>query len=201
MREVLAFLVVVAIGLFIAVDYCICEEEDNIALEAKVEVSSIYNDTYVGENAIDGNTDHNQQDTRWLSGKAGAPGKESDPPHWLVLDFEESMTITRVKLYFYTDWAPVEYVIQYEERGKWVDILETQVKGGQRGDIAKDLVIESYVGAQKLRFYCSDGSSYDATWGNIVRLSEIEVYSTGPAIINVERTGKLSTTWGKIKGI
>jgi hypothetical protein len=198
-RKVLIFLVFITVGMFIVSDHCVCAEEDNIALEAKVEVSSTYNDTYVGENAIDGNADHNQSDTRWLSGKEGSPGEDSDPPHWLVLDFGKPMTITRVKLYFYTNWAPVEYVIQYEERSKWIDIPETKVEGGQRGDIAKDFAIESYVEAQKVRFYCIDGSSYDVTWGNIVRLSEIEVYSTGPAIIAVENIYKLSTTWGDIK--
>lgn len=199
MRRIVLFPIVVVIGLFILAGYCISAEEDNIALEAIVEVSSIYNDTYIGENAIDGNADHNQSDTRWLSGKAGAPGEDSDPPHWLTLEFNKPMTITRVKLFFYTDWAPVEYVMQYEERGKWVDITETQVKLGQRGDIAMDFAIETYVGAKKIRFYCTDGSSYDATWGNIVRLSEIEVYSNGPAIIAVEKSDKLTTTWGDIK--
>jgi hypothetical protein len=174
-------------------------EEENIALEAKVEVSSIYNETYVGENAIDGNNDQNQTDTRWLSGKADAPGKESDPPHWLILDFGKPMAIVKVNLYFYVSWAPVEYIMQYEKGGKWVDIPETRVENAQRDDITKEFEIFAYIGAQRLRFYCTDGSSYDTTWGNIVRLSEIEVYSTGPAEMVVGGQSKLATTWGRTK--
>jgi hypothetical protein len=174
-------------------------EEENIALEAKVEVSSIYTESYVGENAIDGNKDQDQTDTRWLSGKSGAPGKESDPPHWLTLDFGKPMEIVKVNLYFYTSWAPVEYVIQYEKDSKWIDIPETRVENGQRDGITKEFEISSYVGTRKLRFYCTDGSSYDKTWGNIVRLSEMEVYSTGPAKIAVVRQDKMAATWGFLK--
>lgn len=184
------------ISLFLVTVVSAYGTEENIALKAKVEVSSIYNDTYVGENAIDGNNDPDEATTRWLSGKQDAPGKESDPPHWLMLDFGKPMTIVRTNLYFYTNWAPVEYVIQYEKGGKWVDIPATQVKDSQRDEITKEFKI-SPVGAQRLRFYCTDGSSYDKTWGNIVRLSEIEVYSTGPAA--VRRVGKITTTWGSIK--
>ncbi len=184
------------VGFLITVTYAYGAEEENIALKAEVEVSSIYNDTYVGENAIDGNNDQNTPDTRWLSGKQDAPGKESDPPHWLILDFSKPMTIVRVNLYFYTDWAPVEYVIQYEKGNNWKDIPETQVKEGKRDEITKEFKISS-VGAKRLRFYCTDGSSYDKTWGNIVRLSEIEVYSTGSAA--VRKAGKITTTWGSIK--
>ncbi len=184
------------VNLFLITVTYVYGAEENIALKAKVEVSSTYNDTYVGENAIDGNNDQNTPDTRWLSGKQDAPGNESDPPHWLILDFGKPMTIVGVHLYSYLDWAPVEYVTQYEKRGEWVDIPETQVKDGKRDEITKEFEI-SPAGAQRLRFYCTDGSSYDKTWGNIVRLAEIEVYSTGSAA--VRRVNKVTTTWGKIK--
>jgi len=176
---------------------CVYGEEENIALKAQVEVSSMYNNSYVGQNAIDGNKDQNDAKTRWLSGKEGAPGKESAPPHWLILDFGKSMRITKVNLYFYTNWAPVEYVIQYEKASQWIDIPETQVRKGGRADITKHFDINPSVIAKRLRFYCTDGSSYDATWGNIVRLSEIEVFSIGQAA--VEKGNGLTYTWGNIK--
>jgi len=196
MRGFSVWLRLLIISLFLITVTCVYGAEENIALKAKVEVSSTYNDTYVGENAIDGNNDQNTPNTRWLSGKQDAPGKESDPPHWLILDFDKPMTIVRMSLYFYTDWAPVEYVIQYEKGGKWVDIPGTQVKDGKREEITREFNI-SPVGAKRLRFYCTDGSSYDKTWGNIVRLAEIEVYSTGSAA--VRKLGNITTTWGNIK--
>jgi hypothetical protein len=176
-------------GIYVAVEHhykllnyyvnnCVYEVEENknvknIALNAKVEVSSTFNDKYVGENAIDGNNDQTNPDTRWLSGK--------NPPHWLILDFGKPMTIVKVNLYFSvyqgTPWGSVGYVIQYEKDGKWVDIPGTQVKNGKREDITKKFDISPPISARRLRFYCTDGCSYDTTWGNIVRLSEIEILS------------------------
>jgi parallel beta-helix repeat protein len=157
---------------FITVAY-VYGAEKNIALNAKVEVSSTFNDKYVGENAIDGNNDQTNPDTRWLSGK--------NPPHWLILDFGKPMTIVKVNLYFSVylglSWGSVEYVIQYEKDGEWVDIPGTQVKDGKREDVTKIFVISPPISAQRLRFYCIDGCSYDTTWGNIVRLSELEVFA------------------------
>jgi len=43
------------------------------------------------------------------------------------------------------------------------------------------------------------GCSYDTNWGNIVRLSEIEVYSTGT--LAVKKSGKIAVTWAKLKEI
>ena len=185
--------------MFLITAVCVhAADEENIALKAKVEVSSTYNDTYVGKNAIDGDKDANTAATRWLSGKVDAPGKESDPPHWLILDFGKPMEINKVNLYFYADWGSVEYVIQYESGGKWIDIEETKVENALRTDIIKEFEIFTYVGAQRLRFYITDGCSYDTTWGNIVRLAEIEVYSRGQAHA-VKSAGKSVTTWANLK--
>ena len=175
-------------------------QKENIALEAKVEVSSTFNATFVGEKAIDG--DHTDRNSRWVSGKAGAPGKESDPPHELILDFGRPMKIVGVNLYFFENWGSVEYVIQYDVGGKWVDIPDTKVENGKRNEITKEFRIFPSVGTHRLRFHCTDGCSYEADWGNIVRLYEIEVYSTGPAAkVAVRSAGKLPTTWGNLRSI
>ena len=194
------FFGLLVVSLFvIAVAYASGAEE-NIALNATVEVSSIFKDKYGGENAIDGNNDTMDGTTRWLS------SPDLELPIWLTLDFGKPMAIDKVDLYFHcqdTDlgiqcWGPVEYVLQYEKNGQWVDIPGTQVKDGDREDNPKEFEISPYVDAQRLRFYCTDACSYDDSFGNIIRMNEIEVYAH-ETVSAVSRAGKLTTTWGKIK--
>jgi hypothetical protein len=174
--------------------------EENIAPEAEVEASSIFADKYVGDNVIDGNNDVMDGTTRWLS------SQDQELPIWLTLDFGRQVTISKVILYFHcqhTDlgiqcWGPVEYVLQYEKDSQWVDIPGTQVEDGNREDNPKEFEISPSIGAQRLRFYCTDACSYDTSFGNIIRMTEIEVYADEtPSAIS--KAGKLTTTWGKIK--
>jgi hypothetical protein len=202
------------VSLFVTIVPHASGDEVNIALKAEVEVSSIFADNYGGENAIDGNNDQMNSATRWLS------SKDEEPPMWLTLDFGKPMAIDKVELYFHcqhTDfgiqcWGPVEYVLQYEKDGKWMDIPGTQVKEGKRGDQVEgensvhEYEFLPYIGARRLRFYCTDACSYDTSFGNIIRMTEIEVYSSGEAEYiglfggeAVNAKGKLTTSWGNIK--
>ncbi len=128
----------------------------NLALNKKVDVSSIERTGLEGENAVDGN-----YSTRWSSQFAD--------PQWIVIDFGQTTDLNQIKLNWETAYAK-EYLIQISnDNSNWDSALtlihQTDGKGGIE-------VYDVKASGRYLRIY---GMKRATQWG--YSLYEIEVFN------------------------
>jgi len=148
---------------------------DNLALMShgtRAVADSIFKGgAYPPNSAIDAVVTRGQG-SRWLSAR-------SPEPHWLVVDFGRPRTFSKVRLHFYSPssapddvrYAVVDYRIQIERDGQWVDVV--QVRGN---DKLRPVHEFPPVTARRIRFYVTKACRADS----IVRLREIEVHAPLP---------------------
>ncbi|HBC88472.1 MAG TPA: hypothetical protein DCZ94_16105 [Lentisphaeria bacterium] len=130
---------------------------ENVALNKPVAVDSIYNATYIGANAVDGNkTDVN---SRWLSANNGEY-------HWIEIDLEDDYEISELRLwsgYKTSGYAIQNYWFQAWNGNEWVDIAVRQNNSSQQTVDIFNPVVSGIV-----RLVCGNE--------DLARLYEIEVY-------------------------
>jgi hypothetical protein len=131
----------------------------NVAVNKPVSVSSVFS-TYIGENAVNGNT-KSDNSNRFVSQNIPNNG-----PQWIAIDLEKELLISSVKLYCQDVFS--EFYFQKEVEGEWQDIIvETE---NQDSFYTKTFEATP---ARQLRLYVTaiTGGS-----GNI-RLYEMEIFT------------------------
>ena len=140
----------------------------NVSLGKPVIVDSLYNDSYVAANAVDG--DNRSTASRWLSA-------DSAYPHWIEVDLQGEYSISQLKFWTgYTSYEtpPSDFRFQKWDGQGWFDILSET--GNTDSSYSRDF---PPVSTARVRLYMTSGPI------NIVKLFEIEVgakLETVPAV-------------------
>jgi hypothetical protein len=134
----------------------------NVALNKPVNVDSIYNSSYPGPNAVDGNYTSNA--SRWLSANTAFP-------HWIEVDLQADYEIS--KMQFWTGYdgygnAPSNFQFQYWNGSSWVNIFSET--GNADATYSREF---APITVNKVRLYMTAGPS------QIIRLYEIMVKVLG----------------------
>lgn len=133
------------------------DERFNVALNKPVAVDSLYNATYVGENAVDG--DSSTLTSRWLSANDGEY-------HWIEIDLEGDFEISEMRLwcgYKSAGFAIQNYWFQTWDGTEWVDLAVRENNTSQETVEVFDPVVSN-----KVRLLCGNE--------DLARVYEIEVY-------------------------
>lgn len=98
---------------------------NNVALNKPVSVSSIYNETYTGNKAVDG--DFGTNNSRWVSARNVNNNVSESLPEWIEVDLQGKYRID--SLAFWTGSqgnyleTNVDFKFQYWDGSAWVDIF------------------------------------------------------------------------------
>lgn len=101
---------------------------------------------------------------------------------WAQLTWDAPITFNLISLYTVENYELGEYTIQYDQKGKWVDLLKVVNNSESRRDHAFDTKITT----DKLRIKCLKGVYNSVDQMHFARITEIEVYdavATTPAAI------------------
>ncbi|MDR3181477.1 MAG: FAD-dependent oxidoreductase [Planctomycetaceae bacterium] len=146
----------------------------NLARNAEVAVSSLYKGTekgilYPALNINDGKFDIGSNAGRWVSDKTD---NLKANPHWVELKFAEPAEINALRLVSgqLGGATPIQdFVLQYNDGAKWVDITGSKTESNNEPDIGK-------------RFAAVKSSAFrlviTATPENLARIWELELYKT-----------------------
>ena len=144
-----------------AVIETLTEEDKNVALNKTTTVSSTYNDSYIGGNAVDG--DNSDNTSRWMSANGVYP-------QWIEVDLGGDYEIKMVKLWTgYNGYNKplISFNFQKWNGTDWEDIFSESSNSQAEYVSSFNPVITN-----KVRLYITGGED------NIVRLFELEVYGS-----------------------
>lgn len=142
------------------------EQLQNVALNKPVAVDSLYNATYIGEKAVDGDTSN--VSSRWLSANDGNY-------HWIEIDLQGDFEISEMRLwsgYKNSGFAIQNYWFQTWNGSEWLDLAV-------RADNTSQQTVEVFnpVVSNKVRLLCGNE--------DLARIYEIAVYGVPAVIANL----------------
>ena len=135
------------------------ESPVNLALRAKVSVSSTYEPRYAAEKAVDGVV---SDDSRWLS-------RQDASRKWIELDLGQPRALRCAHVYsgWESDSAMEAFSLEYWRDGQWQAIPGARVSGNTSLELA--MTFENEVTAQRVRLVSPDRGP--------VRLRELALFS------------------------
>jgi len=142
----------------------------NLALAAKVTVSSHYDEKKYPARYVNDGKGGVENDQRWVSDRT--------VPNWVELSWPAPQTINAARfLSGYKQggtlvWPLYEFVLQYHDGSDWKDIPETKAKGNTKLQWSARF---APVTTKRLRLYVT-AANQDTT-----RIYELEVYNAAPA--------------------
>ena len=129
-------------------NFCCAEEMNNLAASTRAFSSSVFQDNYQPDKAVDGIV---SDESRWVSHKYKGP-------HWLELHFGAAFEFGSAHVY--SGWkqgsAIRNFSLQYLKGGKWIDIPGGRVKNNPDSKTAIRVTFDKPVISTKIRFVSPD---------------------------------------------